>query len=38
LRNAIAQALNDRGVKTAKGGRWTHVSVGNVLARGEVGA
>ena len=31
--NRIAAALNDRGVRTARGGRWTHVQVGNVLAR-----
>ena len=32
-RNAIAGELNRRGVKTARGGAWTHVTVGNVLAR-----
>ena len=32
--NAIAGKLNDRGVKTARGGKWTHVQVGAVLARG----
>jgi DNA invertase Pin-like site-specific DNA recombinase len=31
--NRIAAALNDRGVPTARGGRWTHVQVGNVLHR-----
>lgn len=31
--NAIAARLNERGVKTANGGKWTHVQVGNVLAR-----
>ena len=31
--NAIAGELNRRGVKTARGGRWTHVTVGKVLAR-----
>ena len=32
--NAIAGKLNERGVKTARGGRWTHVQVGKALARG----
>ena len=32
-RNALALALNERGVRTARGGQWTHVSVGLVLAR-----
>ena len=31
--NAIAAELNRRGAKTARGGRWTHVQVGNLLAR-----
>lgn len=31
--NAIAGRLNERGVKTARGGRWTHVQVGSALAR-----
>jgi DNA invertase Pin-like site-specific DNA recombinase len=31
--NAIAGKLNERGVKTARGGRWTHVQVGKALAR-----
>jgi DNA invertase Pin-like site-specific DNA recombinase len=31
--NAIAAKLNERGIKTARGGRWTHVQVGNILAR-----
>jgi DNA invertase Pin-like site-specific DNA recombinase len=31
--NAIAAKLNDRGIKTARGGKWTHVQVGNILAR-----
>jgi DNA invertase Pin-like site-specific DNA recombinase len=29
----IAAKLNERGVRTARGGRWTHVQVGAVLAR-----
>jgi DNA invertase Pin-like site-specific DNA recombinase len=29
--NAIAAKLNERNVKTARGGRWTHVQVGAVL-------
>ena len=32
--NAIAGKLNERGVKTARGGKWTHVQVGAALARG----
>jgi DNA invertase Pin-like site-specific DNA recombinase len=32
-RNAIAAKLNERNVRTARGGRWTHVQVGAVLAR-----
>ncbi len=31
--NAVAAKLNQRGVKTARGGRWTHVQVGAALAR-----
>ncbi|MDO8874517.1 MAG: recombinase family protein [Pseudolabrys sp.] len=31
--NAIAGRLNERGVKTARGGKWTHVQVGKALAR-----
>jgi DNA invertase Pin-like site-specific DNA recombinase len=31
--NAIAAELNRRGVKTARGGRWAHVQVGQILAR-----
>jgi DNA invertase Pin-like site-specific DNA recombinase len=31
--NAIAGQLNARSVKTARGGKWTHVQVGNILAR-----
>lgn len=31
--NAIAGKLNERGVKTARGGKWTHVQVGKALAR-----
>jgi DNA invertase Pin-like site-specific DNA recombinase len=31
--NAIAAQLNERNVKTARGGKWTHVQVGNILAR-----
>jgi hypothetical protein len=30
----IADALNDRGVATARGGSWYPSNVGNVLARG----
>jgi DNA invertase Pin-like site-specific DNA recombinase len=29
--NAIAAKLNERNVKTARGGRWTHVQVGAIL-------
>jgi hypothetical protein len=29
--NAIAAKLNERNVRTAPGGRWTHVQVGAVL-------
>jgi DNA invertase Pin-like site-specific DNA recombinase len=31
--NAIATKLNARNIRTARGGRWTHVQVGAVLAR-----
>ncbi len=31
--NAIAQTLNARGVSTARGGRWSHQGVKNLLAR-----
>jgi hypothetical protein len=31
--NAIAARLNERRVKTARGGRWSHVQVGMILAR-----
>ena len=31
--NAIAVKLNERGVKTARGGKWAHVQVGAVLSR-----
>ena len=31
--NAIAAKLNERGVKTARGGKWTHVQVGAALSR-----
>jgi DNA invertase Pin-like site-specific DNA recombinase len=31
--NAIATQLNERNVKTARGGKWTHVQVGKILAR-----
>jgi DNA invertase Pin-like site-specific DNA recombinase len=31
--NAIAGQLNERNDKTARGGKWTHVQVGNILAR-----
>jgi recombinase len=29
--NQIAAKLNERNVKTARGGRWTHVQVGAIL-------
>jgi hypothetical protein len=29
--NAIAAILNERNVKTARGGTWTHVQVGAIL-------
>jgi DNA invertase Pin-like site-specific DNA recombinase len=32
--NAVAAQLNERNIPTARGGRWTHVQVGAVLARG----
>lgn len=31
---AIAETLNARGIRTARGGAWYHASVANVLARG----
>jgi hypothetical protein len=31
--NALANKLNERNVPTARGGKWTHVQVGNALAR-----
>ena len=31
--NAIAKALNDRGVKTAKGGTWAAATVRNIMLR-----
>ena len=31
--NAIADALNKRGIRTARGKEWTHVQVGLVLRR-----
>ena len=34
----VAATLNERGVKTARGGRWQAVTVGNVLARTEAEA
>jgi Recombinase len=36
--NAIAAKLNDRNVRTARGGKWTHVQVGAVLRPFEAGA
>jgi Recombinase len=33
---AIAQALNDRDIPTARGGRWSHGTVGALLRRVEV--
>jgi hypothetical protein len=30
----IAQALNDRGIRTARGGVWHNSTVRNLLARG----
>ena len=29
--NAIAAKLNERNVRTARGGKWTHVQVGAIL-------
>jgi hypothetical protein len=29
--NAIAKKLNERNVRTARGGKWTHVQVGAIL-------
>ena len=34
--NAIAAKLSERGVKTARGGVWTHVQVGAILRPFEV--
>ena len=31
---AIAEALNARGIRTARGGEWHHSTVRNLLARG----
>src|SRR6516165_10321683 len=36
--NAIAQKLNERNVRTARGGTWTHVQVGAILHPFEVDA
>jgi hypothetical protein len=36
--NAIAAKLNERNVKTARGGTWTHVQVGAILHPFEVAA
>jgi DNA invertase Pin-like site-specific DNA recombinase len=36
--NAIAAKLNERRVKTARGGRWSHVQVGMILARTHIAA
>jgi DNA invertase Pin-like site-specific DNA recombinase len=36
--NAIATKLNERNVRTARGGKWTHVQVGAVLRPFERGA
>jgi hypothetical protein len=36
--NAIALKLNERNVKTARGGVWTHVQVGAILHPFEVEA
>ena len=36
--NAIAQKLNERNVRTARGGTWTHVQVGAILHPFEVAA
>ena len=35
--NAIAGQLNARKIATARGGRWTHMQVGQILARGSPG-
>ena len=35
--NAIAAKLNERNVRTARGGKWTHVQVGSVLRPFEAG-
>jgi hypothetical protein len=32
LANAIAAKLNERNVRTARGGKWTHVQVGAILS------
>jgi DNA invertase Pin-like site-specific DNA recombinase len=32
--NAIAAKLNERNVRTARGGRWTHVQVGKIMRSG----
>jgi DNA invertase Pin-like site-specific DNA recombinase len=37
-RNAIAAKLNERNVRTARGGKWTHVQVGAVLRPFEASA
>jgi Recombinase len=37
-RNAIAAKLNDRNVRTARGGKWTHAQVGAVLRPFEASA
>ena len=36
--NAIAAKLNERNVRTARGGKWTHVQVGAVLRPFEASA
>jgi hypothetical protein len=36
--NAVAAQLNARNVKTARGGEWTRVQVGNILARAGLAA
>jgi hypothetical protein len=35
--NSIAVQLNARKVATARGGRWTHVQVGQIINRNAVG-
>jgi hypothetical protein len=35
---ALAEALNARGIATARGGRWQAMTVSNVLSRGVTGA